>query len=1164
MSATDRQNRLLLAEDWKKVYQSFRNADFQSYDFDNLRRTMISYLRQNYPEDFNDYIESSEYLALIDLIAFLGQNLSFRIDLNARDNFLELAERRESVLRLARLLSYNPKRNLPANGLLKVTSIRTSENIVDSNGLGLAGQSIVWNDPTNTNWYEQFIKIFNAAQPVNNVFGKPIKNQRVNNIPSEQYKFNAVNTDLPKYSFRKSIQGTGHPFEIVSADIQDGNIIEDLPVIGNNFGIIYRNDGAGPSSVNTGFFVHLRQGTLDSGEFTITSPVANQVIDIDAQNINNTDVWLYKLDNRGRETEYWTKVDALEGNNIIYNSVNKNIRNLYSVLTRVDDRINLIFSDGVFGNLPKGRFRVYYRTSANKTMAIRPQDMLGVSIQIPYLSRNNTSETLSMTFELGYTISNASPTETNESIKQNAPSTYYTQNRLITAEDYNVGPLAVSQEIVKTKAVNRTASGISRYYDLLDATGKYSTTNLYGADGIVYKEYYDSTNQFTFNTQTDIEGAIVNTVEPILKNRKTLNYYYDKFPDILVTDLGASFEQATSDTNRSTGVLKDIDETNLSVGTFTANSLKYIENGTLCKFIAPEGQHFMANGTLMAGAPDHIGSKTYIWTKVVGVIGNGTEINETTGQGSIIFNDVIPTGAVLTQIVPKLANNLLDSVKTQIIDQAFNYNAFGLRYDITTRNWRLITESNLNISAPFSTGKTGDISNQQLDASWLLLFQTDGEKYTITSRGLRYVFESDEELKFFFDGAKKIFDNKTGKIVKDRITVLSINTKPDDVAPFTTPFDWEIVEEFRDKEGYVDSKKVQVGFFDSDDDGVVDDPEIFVEIVKELVNPNTKYIFQEKYLTSDGVEDFRYIKNTNNLIRIVESEVAIGAFSAYNNGQIFYITSQDIFKVLNSTTNSLTLTNNYKAFRGRDDLKFQYIHAADSTTRIDPSSSNIMDIFMLTKTYDTQFRLWINGALNSMPLPPSSDSIFRDYGSEINKIKSISDEIIYHPVKYKVLFGSKAETNLQATFKVVKNPNIVLDSNEIKSRIISAVNQYFTLDNWEFGETFYFSELSTYVMSQLAPDIVTLVIVPKTASSTFGSLYEIKAESDEIFISGATVSDVEIIDTITASRLNASGNVITSDSSAESNTTIQSSSSSASNSASSSSSSSSSSTGSSY
>src|SRR5210317_1927999 len=159
MSSTDRQNRLLLAEDWKRIYQSYKNADFQSYDFDNLRRTMINYLRENYPEDFNDYVESSEYLALIDLIAFLGQNIAFRIDLNARENYLELAERRESVLRLARLLSYNPKRNQCANGLMRMDSIRTSEEVVDSNNLNLQNQTVLWNDPTNSNWFEQFVKV---------------------------------------------------------------------------------------------------------------------------------------------------------------------------------------------------------------------------------------------------------------------------------------------------------------------------------------------------------------------------------------------------------------------------------------------------------------------------------------------------------------------------------------------------------------------------------------------------------------------------------------------------------------------------------------------------------------------------------------------------------------------------------------------------------------------------------------------------------------------------------------------------------------------------------------------------------------------------------------------------------------------------------------------
>src|SRR5210317_1663183 len=126
---------------------------------------MIAYLRENYPEDFNDYIESTEYLALIDMICFLGQNLSYRIDLNARENFLELAERRESVLRLARMLSYNPKRNQPANGLLKVLSVKTTEDVIDSNGVNLRGQTVSWNDSSNTNWLEQTLSTVNTALP---------------------------------------------------------------------------------------------------------------------------------------------------------------------------------------------------------------------------------------------------------------------------------------------------------------------------------------------------------------------------------------------------------------------------------------------------------------------------------------------------------------------------------------------------------------------------------------------------------------------------------------------------------------------------------------------------------------------------------------------------------------------------------------------------------------------------------------------------------------------------------------------------------------------------------------------------------------------------------------------------------------------------------------
>ena len=126
-----------------------------------------------------------------------------------------------------------------------------------------------------------------------------------------------------------------------------------------------------------------------------------------------------------------------------------------------------------------------------------------------------------------------------------------------------------------------------------------------------------------------------------------------------------------------------------------------------------------------------------------------------------------------------------------------------------------------------------------------------------------------------------------------------------------------------------------------------------------------------------------------------------------------------------------------------------------------------------------------------------------------------------------MLFGNKATADLQASFKVVKNPDLVLNDNDIKSRIIAAINEYFALENWDFGDKFFFSEMANYVMSELTPDLVTFLIVPTQTSQTFGSLFEIKAESDQIFISGATVNNVDVIDAITASRLRASGTIST-------------------------------------
>ena len=94
----------------------------------------------------------------------------------------------------------------------------------------------------------------------------------------------------------------------------------------------------------------------------------------------------------------------------------------------------------------------------------------------------------------------------NDSIKEKAAQVYYSQNRMITAEDYQVVPLGASQEIVKARSVNRSASGISRAKEILDPTGAYSNVSVFAEDGILYREESLQKFTFTFNNRSDIQS----------------------------------------------------------------------------------------------------------------------------------------------------------------------------------------------------------------------------------------------------------------------------------------------------------------------------------------------------------------------------------------------------------------------------------------------------------------------------------------------------------------------------------------------------------------------------------------------------------------------------------------------------------------------------------
>jgi len=111
------------AENWEKVYTAFNTVNFSAFDYNTIKQSLLDYVKLTFPESFNDYIESSEFVAIIESFAYVAELLAYRFDLDAHENFLPAAQRKDSILRLAKLISYTADRQLPARGLVKITSV---------------------------------------------------------------------------------------------------------------------------------------------------------------------------------------------------------------------------------------------------------------------------------------------------------------------------------------------------------------------------------------------------------------------------------------------------------------------------------------------------------------------------------------------------------------------------------------------------------------------------------------------------------------------------------------------------------------------------------------------------------------------------------------------------------------------------------------------------------------------------------------------------------------------------------------------------------------------------------------------------------------------------------------------------------------------------------
>jgi len=1037
-------NQIARAEAWEVIHEAFTQVNFNSFDFNTIKESLLDYVKLYFPEDFNDYIESSEFIAILEIFAYVGELLAYRIDLNAHENFITTAERKESILRLAKLISYKASRNLPARGLVKLSSIQTTEQVIDSQGRNLAGRKIVWNDLNNDDWKEQFLLVMNRV--LSQDFGSVGPNERVQieDVLFELYTWNNQplnSSGISTFNYSSASAGQSFPMELVPVELTADSPIEKRPERNAKFSLLYGSDGLGDASDTTGFFCFTKQGTLSIDEQTFDGITPNQTIDIEVNNINETDVWLNNVNASTREiltsdpvaeilphladgaTRYgeWFEVDLVNGQNIIFNTDQN--RQKYELEALDNDQIKIIFGDGEFAEIPSGAFDVWHRVSANSDTLIQKTSVIDKPATFTYLDLTNTVQTITFTYSLISSLQNSSVSEDIEHIRRVAPGVYYTQDRMVNGRDYNSFMLK-DPSILKLRSVNRTFSGDSKYIAWHDPKEYYEDVKIFGEDLALYWVEKDPLNGALATTITFLqpEEVITNFIEPLLCSADFYNVMVDEFTDAgrPISEIRCFFsatENAAIVAALTTASTSSSPVVDLYFSAEAAAGSPTFDEWTVDSIYPPTFSDIFMIRVEAQFTASVLSGWTINWrTKRMSAQSETTKFRNTNTTASVINFDTLSSNDDNVVVLAANTNGSGNAILT--VNQ--DYNVLGQE----------LVEQNLPNAGLPDDNRLSVIPTDTTD---------DGIPDNLTQTDLLFATES-----FVLAGSPATTD-----IV---FTISNMSYVEDTAADTLTV--------------------------------IVDNTEWF-----EGTSGNTW-----KEQTAAGAPTERTTITLNTPQAGVTVQVASKQFVYFNRAS----STEEYVPILSSTTskNNWVVSDTagdglWKREHGRYPLNFAWFYTTPRLHLVDPAPSNIIDTFIITRAYYQGLQRWLENKTDTRPTPPTPLDLRTAY-SELLDSRMISDTVILQTGDIKILFGPRAIPELQANFKVIRPTINTLTDNEVKVKIIETMRTYFDLNYWDFGETFFFTELAAAIHNKLGPEIKSIVLVPTFNTNQFGDLFQVQ------------------------------------------------------------------------
>ena len=91
-----------MSRDQKKIVP----INYTSREFESIRNDLVQLAERLYPDSFQDFSESSFAALMVDTVSYVGDQLSFYLDYNINEAFLDTAYQYNNILRHGRILGY--------------------------------------------------------------------------------------------------------------------------------------------------------------------------------------------------------------------------------------------------------------------------------------------------------------------------------------------------------------------------------------------------------------------------------------------------------------------------------------------------------------------------------------------------------------------------------------------------------------------------------------------------------------------------------------------------------------------------------------------------------------------------------------------------------------------------------------------------------------------------------------------------------------------------------------------------------------------------------------------------------------------------------------------------------------------------------------------------